>query len=310
MRWIHFVVAALIVVFLATSLAAQTVDLAEHGSDIPAEFTTVTDQFNHTRLEVMIPMRDGVKLFTVVLIPKNVADPMPIVLTRTPYDARGSTTRTFSPDIAMSLSMSDEPLVRNGYIRAYQDCRGKYKSEGEYIINRPLRGPLNSSEVDHATDAWDTIEWLVNNVPNNNGRVGVTGVSYAGFLTLMALIDPHPALKAAIPVNAMVDGWIGDDWFHNGAFRPANMDYIYSQTSSADSLYQPPHGYYDYYSAVLEAGSVGEFGKRYGADQLPAWNRLVENPVYTEFWQEQAVDRWLAERPHTVPTMTVHSLFD
>jgi len=302
-------------IFLGAALcvaagSAQTVDMTAHGSDIPEDFWPVTDEFNHTRTHAMIPMRDGVKLFTVILIPKDADEPMPIVLTRTPYNARRATTRTFSPDIAMSVGISDEPLVRNGYIRAYQDVRGKDGSEGDYIMNLPPRGPLHSREVDHVTDTWDTIEWLVENVPDNNGRVGITGVSYPGFLTLMALIDPHPALKAAIPVNAMVNGWIGDDWFHNGAFRPVMLGYVYSQTSSRDSSYEMPIGYYDFYTAVLEAGSSGELGRRYKADQLPAWGRLVDNPAYTAYWQRQAVEQLLAEVPLTVPTMTVHSLYD
>jgi predicted acyl esterase len=174
----------------------------------------------------------------------------------------------------------------------------------------PPRGPLNSGAIDHGTDTWDTIDWLVKNVPDNNGRVGITGVSYEGFLTLMALLDPHPALKAAVPVNAMVDGWIGDDWFHNGAFRAVNLDYIYVQTSSKDAEHQVPHGYNDFYTEVLEAGSIGELGRRYHADRLPAWNRLIENPAYNSFWWEQAVDRLLAKVPLKVPAMTVHSLFD
>mgnify|MGYP001822616206 FL=1 len=182
--------------------AAQTVDLASGGSDIPETFSTATDSFDHTRLEVMIPMRDGVRLFTVILIPKHADGPLPIVLTRTPYDAAEATSRVPSPRMAMSLALSDEPLVRNGYIRVYQDARGKHGSEGNYIMTLPPIGPLNSGEIDHGTDTWDTIDWLLSNVQNNNGRVGITGVSYAGYLTLMALIDPHPALKAAIPVNA------------------------------------------------------------------------------------------------------------
>jgi putative CocE/NonD family hydrolase len=305
------VLAALVALAAPAPLAfAQTIDLASVGSDIPATFSRTTEAFDHTRMEVMIPMRDGVRLFTVVLIPKHVVGPMPIVLTRTPYDAAEATSRVVSPHMAMSLSISDEPLVRNGYIRVYQDARGKHGSEGDYVMTLPPIGPLNQGEVDHGTDTWDTIDWLLANVPNNNGRVGITGVSYAGYLTLMALIDPHPALEAAIPVNAMVDGWIGDDWFHNGAFRVAMLDYIYAQTSSRKSSYQIPLGYHDMYTAVLDAGSSGELGRRYGADQLPAWNRLVDNPEYGEFWQEQAVDRLLAAAQLKVPTMTVHGLYD
>ncbi len=295
---------------LVTPAAAQAIDIGAQGSDIPEEFSPITEDFNHERREEMVAMRDGVKLFTVILIPKWTNGPMPIVLTRTPYGATRATSRVPSPDMAMALGVSDEPLVRNGYIRVYQDSRGKHRSEGDYIMNLPPRGPMNSGPIDHGTDTWDTIDWLVENIPNNNGRVGITGVSYGGFLTLMALIDPHPALKAAIPVNPMVDGWIGDDWFHNGAFRPVMLDYIYTQTGNKDSDYRVPHGYYDFYSAVLEAGSVGEFGKRYNADRLPAWNRLLDHPAYTGYWKLQAVDRMLAEVPLKVPTMMVHGLFD
>ena len=304
------VIAALIIVFSSSAGQGQIPDLVGKGSDIRPEAKAPTEGFNYTRQQVMIPMRDGVKLFAVVMIPKGVEGGMPIVLTRTPYDADSRTQRITSPDMAMMLPLADEPLVRGGYIRVYQDARGKYKSEGDYISTLPVRGPLNSGKVDHVTDAWDTIDWLVKNVPGNNGRVGITGVSYDGYLTLMAILDPHPALKAAVPVNAMVDGWIGDDWYHNGAFRPVMMQYIYVQTTSADSSKQVPWGYYDTYSALLDAGSVGEFGKRYGADQLPAWNRLIDNPAYNSFWQLQAVDKLLSEAPLNVATLTVHSLFD
>jgi predicted acyl esterase len=258
--------AATLALVVSSSLAfAQTVDLASGGSDIPETFSTVTESFDHTRLEVMIPMRDGVRLFTVVLIPKHGDGPMPIVLTRTPYDADEATSRVTSPRMAMSLGISDEPLVRNGYIRAYQDARGKHGSEGEYIMTLPPRGPLNSGAIDHGTDTWDTIDWLLANVPNNNGRVGITGVSYAGYLTLMALIDPHPALAAAIPVNPMVDGWIGDDWFHNGAFRVAMLDYVYAQTAAG---LDPAHGQPSVHGVLAGAGggSAAGGGPAQGAD--------------------------------------------
>jgi putative CocE/NonD family hydrolase len=282
------------------------------GTDIPAEFKPQTDFFDHTRREEMIPMRDGVKLYTVILIPKRAQGPMPIVLTRTPYDVekRTDARETSSPLMAMALRQDDEPLVRAGYVRVYQDVRGKHKSEGNYIVNLPLRGPLNSGSVDHSTDTWDTIDWLVKNVPGNNGRVGITGVSYDGFLTLMALFDPHPALKAAVPVNAMVDTWIGDDWYHNGALRQTMIDWIYHQTSSKKSDFSVPYGYYDVFAAFLDAGSAGEFGRRYHADQLPAWNRVIDHPAYTGIWQAQAVQKLLERIELEVPTLHVHSLFD
>ena len=125
--------------------------------------------------------------------------------------------------------------MRAGYILAIQDVRGKYRSEGDYVMNRPLRGPLNRTAVDHSTDAWDTIDWLVKNVPESNGRVGTIGTSYDGFTALMSLVNPHPALKASVPINPMVDGWKGDDWFHNGAFRQEMIGYVYGQTVNRTS---------------------------------------------------------------------------
>ena len=278
--------------------------------DIPRTFKTATSAFNHTRMEEMVPMRDGVKLFTIIAIPNDAAGPMPIVLTRTPYNAASRASRNNSPDIAMALPAADEDLVRGGYIRVYQDVRGRNGSQGKYTMTMPTRGPFNSGEIDQVTDAWDTVDWLVQNVPGNSGRVGITGASYDGLLTLMALLEPHPALKAAVPVNAMVDSWVGDDFYHHGAFRTVMLGYVYRQTASKGANKTIPWGYYDAYSAVLEAGSVGELGRRYGADRLPAWNRLLEHPAYDDYWQDQALDRLLAKAPRKVPVLTVHSLFD
>lgn len=282
------------------------------GTDIPAEFDPVTEAYDHVRREEMIPMRDGTKLFTIILIPKRSSEPMPMVLTRTPYsvEKRTNAREIASPLMAMAVRQDDEPLLRNGYVRVYQDVRGKHRSEGNYIVNLPLRGPLNSGSVDHATDTWDTIDWLVKNVPNNNGRVGITGISYDGFLTLMALFDPHPALKAAVPVNAMVDTWIGDDWYHNGALRQTMIGWTYTQTATKKSEIDLPYGYLDMYSAFLDAGSAGDFARRYHADRLPAWNRILEHPAYTRFWQEQAVQKLLEKVDLKVATLTVHSLYD
>jgi putative CocE/NonD family hydrolase len=126
-------------------------------------------------------------------------------------------------------------ILEDGYIRVMQDVRGKYGSEGDYIMNRPVHGPQNPTPVDDATDTYDTIDWLVKNVPESNGKVGTLGVSYDGFEPLMALINPHPALKVSVPMNPMVDGWMGDDWFHFGAFRQQNESYIYEQVASRDN---------------------------------------------------------------------------
>lgn len=285
-------------------------DLARGGSDIVDDFRVSEQGWNYTRRTAMIPMRDGVRLFTVIVTPKQASGPMPIILTRTPYDADGETTRSASPDVAMILGVDDELLVRNGYVRVYQDVRGMHRSEGDYVMTLPPRGAMNSGRVDHSTDAWDTIEWLLNNVEGSNGRVGITGVSYDGFLVLMALLDPHPALAAAVPMNAMVEGFIGDDWYHNGALRQTMVEYIYSQTTSKSAALQMPFGYHDLYQAFLDAGSAAAVAKRYGADRLPAWRRLIENPAYNDFWRLQAVDRMLAKTERTVPTLHVHGLFD
>lgn len=294
---------------------AHAQDITLGQGDTPANFEQATAAFDHVRQEAMIPMRDGVRLFTVIMIPKHATGSMPIVLTRTPYNATVRTrplVGTSSPNLHAALlqAQDDEALIRNGYIRVHQDIRGRYKSEGNYIVNRPLRGALNQSSVDHSTDAWDTIDWLVKNVPGNNGRVGITGVSYDGFLSLMALFEPHPALQAAVPVNPMVDGWSGDDWYHNGAFRQTTLDWIYTQTSTPGDDLTVPWGYYDLYSAFLDAGSAGQIGRRYHADRLPFWNRTIDNPAYNRLWREQAVQILLKGAPLRVPTLMVHALFD
>lgn len=280
--------------------------------DIPAKFDAPTGAFDHTRMEVMVPMRDGVKLYTLVLLPKSAKAPRPIILTRSPYNAasRANARGVASPQLAMALRPDDEPLLRGGYVRVYQDVRGKHKSEGAYILNMPLRGELNRGKVDHATDTWDTIEWLIRNVPNNNGKVGVTGSSYEGFTTLMALVDPHPALAAAVPAHSMVDTWIGDDWFHHGAFRQTMIEWMYQQTATKDASKQLPLGYHDLYAAFLDAGSAGEFSKRYGVDRLPAWKRILDNPSYSQLWSDQALQDRLVKIDLKVPTLTVHGLFD
>jgi uncharacterized protein len=186
----------------AVSSGAQTTTLP---SDTPEKFTTRTEAFDYEKREVMIPMRDGVKLKTFILIPKG-AKQAPILLTRTPYHASARVLRFNSPHLAAAVPQMNDTAVEAGYIIVYQDVRGKYDSEGDYVMTRPLRGPLNPSQVDHATDAYDTIDWLVKNVPESNGRVGTIGGSYEGYTTVMSVVQPHPALKAAVPFAPMVDG--------------------------------------------------------------------------------------------------------
>ena len=310
-------------ILVAVSLEAQSQEASaavsptpmaykELPSETPAEFEPVTGEFDHIRRDVMIPMRDGVRLRTIILVPKGAVD-APILLTRTPYDANALTRHKKSAHLGPVLSGYDNAadlVVDGGYIRVVQDVRGKYGSEGDYVMNRPMRGPQNRTPVDHATDTWDTIDWLVKNVPESNGRVGILGISYNGFLTLTALVDPHPALKVAVPMNPMVDGWMGDDWFHNGAFRQQNMPYMYEQEATRESEEKWWSSNFDDYDEYMEAGSAGELGRRHGLEQVGFWRKILAHPDYDAFWRDQAMDRVLAAEPLTVPTMLVHSLWD
>ena len=201
-------------------------------------------------------------------------------------------------------------IVDGGYIRVVQDVRGKYGSEGDYIMNRPLHGPQNPTPVDHATDTYDTIDWLVKNIPETNGKVGIIGISYDGFLPLMALVNPHPALKVSVPMNPMVDGWKGDDWFHNGAFREQGMPYIYEQEATRKNEAKWWTGYYDDYDMFMQAGSAGELGREHGLEQVGFWRKILAHPSYDSFWRDQAVDKILATQPLKVPVMLVDSLWD
>ena len=284
----------------------------DYPSETPAKLVPATDSFDYARREEMIPMRDGVRLHTVILVPRGAHD-APMLLTRTPYDADSMTARSESPHLGPSLYGYDnatDVIVEGGYIRVVQDVRGKYGSEGDYVMNRPLSGPQNPTPVDNSTDTWDTIDWLVKNVPESNRRVGILGISYDGFTPLMALVHPHPALQVAVPMNPMVDGWIGDDWFHNGAFREQGMSYIYEQEATRKNEAKWWTGYHDDYDLFLAAGSAGELGRLHGMDQVGFWRKLVEHPSYDAFWREQAVDKVLAKEPLTVPVLLVHSLWD
>jgi putative CocE/NonD family hydrolase len=298
----------------ATLVSAQTAppQYPALPSETPAQFKPSTDGYDHERREVMIPMRDGVRLHTVILVPKG-AKGAPILLTRTPYNASGLTTHAQSAHLGPILTGYDnatDVIVEGGYIRVVEDVRGKYGSEGDYVMNRPLHGPRNPTPVDHATDTYDTIDWLVKNIPESNGKVGILGISYDGFLPLMALVNPHPALKVSVPMNPMVDGWMGDDWFHNGAFREQNMDYILEQEATRDSSAKWYTTHFDDFDMFMEAVSAGELGRRRGLEQVGFWRKLVEHPSYDAFWRDQAMDRVLAAEPLKVPVMLVHSLWD
>ncbi|HEY0685723.1 MAG TPA: CocE/NonD family hydrolase [Steroidobacter sp.] len=267
---------------------------------------------NYERRVFDIPMRDGVKLHTVVVLPKG-AKNAPILLTRTPYNAETMTRQAESNDMRALLEGFDnaaDVIVEGGYIRVVQDIRGKHGSGGEFVMTRPLAGtPFNRTSVDEATDGYDTIDWLVKHIAEANGRVGVLGSSYNGFTALMALVKPHPALKVAVPMDPMVDGWRGDDWFHNGAFRQYAIAAIHG-SESRDNSTQFPWESADLYESFMRADSVGELASRHGTDKVQFWRNIVEHPAYDDFWKSQAVDKILASRPLNVPVMVVGSLWD
>ncbi len=287
---------------LATFVTVASAQQKPYSNDLNENYKPPVANRDYVKRVEMVPMRDGVKLYTVIWIPKGAHD-APIVLTRTPYDAAH---RTGTPDadrLIDALPLSDRDFVRAGYIRVYQDVRGKYGSEGAYLMTPPPVGSgYNNTGADDTTDGWDTIEWLVKNVPESNGRVGMIGSSYEGFTVVMALLHPHPALKVTAPESPMVDGWMGDDWFHYGAFRQPNIDYVLGQTSRRGRYLQIPH-IGDDYTNFLEAGSAGEFARSRAMEQLPFWNDIVEHPSYDGFWQAQALDKLIGKTKLTVPTM-------
>src|SRR6266496_1609765 len=304
---------ALAALFASSCLAQTAPQYPNLPSETPDHFLAKTDSWEYVRREAMIPMRDGVKLHTVIIVPKG-AKNAPILLTRTPYDANGLTGHAASSHLGPILYGYDnatDVIVEGGYIRVVQDIRGKYGSEGDYVMNRAPHGlPENPTPVDEGTDTYDSIDWLIKNIPETNGKVGILGISYDGFLPLMALINPHPALKVSVPMNPMVDGWMGDDWFHYGAFRQQNMPYIYEQEGTRKNEEKWWTTHFDDYDLYMEAGSAGELGRRHGLEQAGFWRKILDHPNYDAFWSDQAVDKILAAQPLKVPVMLVDSLWD
>ncbi|WEN14248.1 CocE/NonD family hydrolase [Rhodanobacter sp. AS-Z3] len=293
---------------IAQVSAKVTPDMIQTGSDIPADWKPPQSDFNYVKRDVMIPMRDGVKLHTVILIPRD-AHGLPMLLERTPYDA-GHMSPNNSLLMADAVWSGDKDWADGSYILVNQDIRGKYGSQGKYVMTRPPMGPLNPTKTDDTTDAWDTIDWLVKNIKASNGRVGMIGSSYDGWTVAMALLHPHPALKVAAPESPMIDGWMGDDWYHYGALRQVNLDYFSGQSSKQGSGESIPRANYDDYTNFLEAGSAGNYAEANGFKQLPWWNRFAAHPAYDSFWQLQALDQQLVARPSTVPTMWLQGLWD
>ena len=279
------------------------------GSDIPKTFKAADSSFNYVKRTAEVAMRDGVKLHTVILMPKGIRN-APIILERTPYDADSLADRSASANMTAVVGAANAMFLEAGYILVFQDVRGKYGSKGDYVNERPLIGPINGTKVDHSTDAWDTIDWLVKQVPEGNGRVGMKGNSYDGMMVAMALVNPHPALKAAVPQNPVINTWMGDDDFHGGAARLIGYDYYFSQDSAhgkGDDLWREA---YDDYDVFLRAGSAGDFAKSRGLEQLPVTRRIHDHPAYDSYWQAQALEGILAKQPQTVPTLWVAGQWD
>jgi putative CocE/NonD family hydrolase len=252
--------------------------------------------------EVMIPMRDGVKLHTEFYKPKNAAARLPILFSRTPYGIS-------SPDKGISsMIYRYADLVPEGYIFAFQDIRGRYGSAGKFVMLRPLHDPSDAQGVDESTDTYDAIDWLVKNVPNNNGRVGLDGISYDGFLVTMGMINPHPALKAASEQACMGDTWLGDDFFHNGAFR---LSYGFEYTAlleSSNENFSFAFDRFDVYDFYLRLGALRNANTKYFHGKLPTWNEFVAHPSYDDFWKRHAVAYGLKEP--TVPNLNVAGWWD
>jgi putative CocE/NonD family hydrolase len=251
-------------------------------------------------LEAMVAMRDGVKLFTTVHVPKNATGPLPILLVRTPYGIDGRADRSFQG--------AYKELVDEGYIFAFQDIRGRFKSEGRFVMLRPPRAPHDPKAVDEASDTADTIDWLLKTAKNNNGRVGMLGISYPGWLTAVAMLDPHPALKAVSPQASPSDMYLGDDFHHNGAFRLSyGFEYVVlmeTDKTNADFKFDM-HDTYEWY---LKLGALSNVNCKHFKGKLPTWNDFVAHPHYDGFWKNLSLEPRLTRV--SVPTLNVGGWYD
>ena len=252
------------------------------------------------KIEQMIPMRDGVKLHTIIYVPKSHTGSLPILFNRTPYGIDGMY-RAFPSGILKELI--DDP-----FIFAFQDIRGRFKSEGQFVMLRSLRDASNAKAIDETTDTYDTIDWMIKNVPDNNGRVGMFGTSYPGWLVVMAVLEPHPALKAVIEEATPADMFLGDDFHHNGAFRLTyGFEYCYAlETSNLTSNFKFDR--YDTYQWYLQLGPLSNVDEKYFHGKIPTWNNFVAHPNYDEFWQQQALVNQL--KKVTVPIIHVAGWWD
>jgi putative CocE/NonD family hydrolase len=239
--------------------------------------------------EEMVPMRDGVRLQTVIFAPRGVTEPLPLLLERTPYGVPPATA------LEKGIPAADSSTGRR-YIRVIQNLRGRFKSEGKFVMQRPPHDPAESKGVDETTDAWDTIDWLVKNVPHNNGKAGIHGTSYSGWTTVMAALDPHPAVKAMIEQASPSDMFLGDDFHHNGAFRLSyGFEYSALLETAAEENYHFKFDRADTYDWYLELGSLKNAQTRHFHGKIPTWTDFVQHPNYDEFWKRQTVIKYMNE---------------
>ena len=257
---------------------------------------------HYTRKDEMIPMRDGVKLYTQIFTLDQAKEPLPFLLIRTPYG-------TGQLDSARLIASLPE-LAADGYIFVMQDIRGRFRSDGQFVMLRQPRDTKDKNAIDESTDAYDTIEWLLKHVPNNNGRAGMAGTSYGAWLTVMGMLDPHPALKAAVPAASPADMWIGDDFHHNGAFRLSYaFEYAYMMESSKEiTRLDGMIDRFDAYEWYLNVGPLVNVNEKLVHYKLPSWNDFVNHPDYDSFWKRQGFAPWLNRV--TVPTLNVAGWWD
>ncbi len=262
---------------------------------------TPNDPADWNKTEVMIPMRDGIRLHTLIYAPKNATTKLPLLMERSPYGFTGG-----KPEV--SLKARYKQLADEGFIFVFQDIRGRYESEGEFVMTRAPRDRSKPNSIDEATDAYDTTDWLIKNVSNHNGRAGILGISYGGWLTAMALMEPHPALKAASEQASPADMFLGDDFHHNGAFRLSyGFEYVARmETGKIQSHFD--FDTFDTYDWYLSQGPPSELNKKYFHGEKPTWNNFVNHPNYDQFWKDQAVN--LILKKTTVPNLNVAGWWD
>lgn len=262
----------------------------------------------YKKTSVMVPMRDGVKLFTVILTPVDAASAVPILITRTPYGSDINVPDGSSIDFANFGGYYGD-MAKEGYYFIFQDIRGKYKSEGTMQIHQPLTHAKQPGTIDESTDTWDTVDWLVKNLDNNNGKAGILGISYPGWLALVGSVDPHPAMKAASEQACMGDLFLGDDFHHNGAFRLSyGMEYSYEIEHDKTTDSDFPFPQFDLFNWYLNLGSLKNVNDQYFHNSIPTWNNFTKHPNYDSFWQKNSPLSYV-DRPQ-IPMLHVGGYYD